>query len=160
MSDPAELDPNEIIVVSEPLPREALVRGLSGDLSVTAADQHRSLTPEYWARYSRAQQVLMIANEMNRASKLFAPASRAALLGCYTRILVLADLTAAMPHPRGFRREMLRFRELVGAQFVSAEPDQETHGRLFYALLAFTPESYRQVAHVTGLPSRGLPGAH
>lgn len=139
MTQPDDVDPNEIFVLSEPLPRP---------------DQHRSLTPEYWSRFTRAQQVLMIANEMNRASKLFDPDSRAALLGCYSRVLALADLTASMPHSKGFRRELLRFREMVGAQYIATEPDAGTHGELFYALLTFTPESFQQVPHVTGLPAR------
>ena len=35
--------------------------------------QHASLPPERWARFPPGQQLLMIANEMNRASKLFGP---------------------------------------------------------------------------------------
>ena len=38
--------------------------------------QHASLTPERWARFSLDQQVLMIANEMHRASALQAAADR------------------------------------------------------------------------------------
>ena len=125
---------------------------------MTSADQHRSLTPEYWSRFSRAQQVLMIANEMNRAAKMFSPESRSLLQGCYTRALALTDLTAAMPHPRGFRRELLRFRELLAAQFIAAEPDPRRHAQLFHALLTFTPESYRQVPHLAALAARAPSG--
>ena len=32
--------------------------------------QHAFLTPDRWAAFTRDQQFLMIANEMNRASKL------------------------------------------------------------------------------------------
>ena len=35
--------------------------------------QHASLTLERWAAFPRDEQLLMIANEMNRASKLLAP---------------------------------------------------------------------------------------
>ena len=37
------------------------------------AVQHGGLTPEAWARHPQGRQILMIANEMNRASKLFGP---------------------------------------------------------------------------------------
>jgi len=49
--------------------------------------QHASLTPERWSTFSLDQQILMIANEMNRASKLFAGGDRERLLGCYERAL-------------------------------------------------------------------------
>jgi hypothetical protein len=32
--------------------------------------QHASLSPERWAAFSRDQQILMIGNEMNRATRL------------------------------------------------------------------------------------------
>jgi hypothetical protein len=32
--------------------------------------QHTSLTPERWAGYPPGRQLMMIANEMNRASKM------------------------------------------------------------------------------------------
>jgi hypothetical protein len=41
--------------------------------------QHASLTPERWAGFGRDQQILMIANEMNRASRLFGADDRGRL---------------------------------------------------------------------------------
>ncbi len=38
--------------------------------------QHASLTAERWAQLDRDRQILAIANEMNRAGKLFAPEDR------------------------------------------------------------------------------------
>jgi len=55
--------------------------------------QHAGLSPERCAAFSLDQQVLMIANEMNRAAKLMAPADRERLRSAYERILQLADLT-------------------------------------------------------------------
>ena len=43
-----------------------------------AVTQHASLTAERWAAFGRDQQILMIANEMNRASRLSAPKTAAA----------------------------------------------------------------------------------
>ena len=53
---------------------------------------HAGLAPERWATCSRDQQVLMIANEMNRAAKLTAPTDRERLRNAYARVLQLADL--------------------------------------------------------------------
>ena len=50
--------------------------------------QHASLGPERWARFTLDQQILMIANEMNRAAKLMAPEERGRLRHAYERVLV------------------------------------------------------------------------
>jgi len=105
--------------------------------------QHASLTPERWAAFSRDQQVLMIANEMNRASRLFGPDDRGRLRHAYERILRLADLTVEVQTSRSLRRELLRWRELAGGVYL--EPDPEAHRQLFRALLLLTPASAKQV---------------
>ena len=105
--------------------------------------QHASLTLERWSAFSRDQQVLMIANEMNRAGRLFGPADRARLANAYERVLRLADLTAEAQPSRSLRRELLRWRELAGGVYL--EPDPVAHRELFRALLLLTPASARQV---------------
>jgi hypothetical protein len=55
--------------------------------------QHASLTPERWARFDLDQQILMIANEMKRASALMAPEDRDMRERGYERVLRLLDLT-------------------------------------------------------------------
>ena len=110
--------------------------------------QHASLTLERWSAFSRDQQVLMIANEMNRAGKLFAPADRDRLKNAYERVLRLADLTTEAQPSRSLRRELLRWRELAAAVYL--EPDEERHRALFRALLLLTPASAKQVPFLLG----------
>jgi hypothetical protein len=105
--------------------------------------QHASLTPERWAGFGRDRQLLMIANEMNRASKLFGEADRERLANAYERILRLADLTVEVLASRSLRRELLRWRELAGGVYL--EPDRETHRQLFRALLLLTPAAAKQL---------------
>jgi hypothetical protein len=105
--------------------------------------QHASLTPERWAAFGRDRQILMIANEMNRASKLFGPEDGDRLRNAYERILRLADLTVEVQASRSLRRELLRWREMAGGVYV--EPDREAHRQLFRALLLLTPASAKQV---------------
>jgi hypothetical protein len=105
--------------------------------------QHASLTSERWASFDRDRQILMIANEMNRASRLFGPDDRARLANAYERILRLADLTVEVQPSRSLRRELLRWRELAAGVYL--EPDAEVHRQLFRALLLLTPASARQV---------------
>ncbi len=110
--------------------------------------QHASLTPERWARFGRDQQLLMIANEMNRAGKLFAPGDEAPLRNCYERVLRLTDLTTEAQPGYALRRELLRWRELAAQQYLS--PDAHVHRALFRALLLLTPETAKQIPYVLG----------
>jgi hypothetical protein len=112
------------------------------------ADQHASLTPERWSLFSLDQQILMIGNEMNRASSLFEPEDRELLLGCYERVLRLVDLTVAVRPDRGLRRELLRWRDLIAEQYVSPQPSAGAHREAFRCLLRFTPAASAQIPYV------------
>jgi len=80
--------------------------------------QHATLTPERWTTFSLDQQILMIANEMNRASKLFGAEDRDLLKGCYERVLRLTDLTI---EARGLEPALLLCAPR-GEDFVGVEP--------------------------------------
>ncbi len=112
--------------------------------------QHASLDAARWSAFSRDQQVLMIANEMNRASRLFGPDDRTRLANAYERVLRLADLTVQVQPSRSLRRELLRWRELAGSVYL--EPDEQLHRELFRALLLLTPESAKQLPYLLGGP--------
>jgi hypothetical protein len=77
--------------------------------------QHAALTLERWRRFTLDQQVLMIANEMNRSSKLVGPGDEARRQSAYERALALVDLTAGANSSPGLRRELLRWRDLIAA---------------------------------------------
>jgi hypothetical protein len=114
------------------------------------AAQHSGMSPERWAGYPRGQQLLMIANEMNRASKLLGDADRERLRGCHERVLALANLTIQVTESRSLRRELLRWRELVAEQYVRPVPDPLAHASIFRALLQLHPDAWKQLEHVTG----------
>ena len=115
------------------------------------ATQHAGLSPERWARYPRGQQFLMIANEMNRASKLLGPEDRERLRGSYERVLALTDLTVQVNDGRSLRRELLRWRDLVAEQYIAPRADPVAHGAIFRALLQFHPNAWKQLPYVTGV---------
>ena len=110
--------------------------------------QHGSLTPERWARFDLDRQILMIANEMNRASGLLAPQSRPSLLRAYERVLRLVDLTIATRRRRGLRRELLRWRDLVAALYIAPRSDAASHTAAFRCLLQLHPIAARQIPHL------------
>jgi hypothetical protein len=113
--------------------------------------QHAGLSPARWASFPVAQQLLMIANEMNRASKLMGPRDCERLRTSYERVLALADLTIRVNPGRSLRREMLRWRDLIAALYVTPGPDPAAHGAAFRALLQLHPETWRQLPYVTGV---------
>ena len=110
--------------------------------------QHAGLSPERWARFSPTQRVLMIANEMNRATKLMAAADRLRLRGAYERVLQLADLTVQTSDRRALRRELLRWRDLVAALYILPTGDPAGHAAALHALLRLTPEAASQLPHL------------
>ena len=107
--------------------------------------QHAGLSPERWARFSLDQQVLMIANEMNRAAKLLGDADRDRLSNAYERALQLVDLTVQVNARRSLRRELLRWRDLVAELYVAPESRPAAHAAAFRVLLQLTPEAARQL---------------
>ena len=110
--------------------------------------QHAGLTPESWSRFDLDRQILMIANEMNRASRLFQPEDRSSLRHTYERVLRLVDLTVATRTRRGLRRELLRWRDLVAALYVAPDPEVAAHAQAFRCLLQFTPAASKQIPYV------------
>jgi hypothetical protein len=106
--------------------------------------QHADLTPERWARFSLDQQILMVANEMNRGAKLVTAADQPLLQDCYERVLRLVDLTVEVNSRAGLRRELLRWRDLIAALYVSPNPSAKDHRAAFRCLLGFTPAAFRQ----------------
>ena len=93
----------------------------------------------------------MIANEMNRASKLLGPEDRERLRSGYERVLALSDLTVETNERPGLRRELLRWRGLIAELYLAPSADPRAHGDAFRALLQLHPETWRQLPYVTGV---------
>jgi hypothetical protein len=113
--------------------------------------QHAGLSPERWTTFTFDQQVLMIANEMNRASKLQESSDRDLLRTCYERVLALVDLTVGVQKRESRRRELLRWRDLIAAMLISDTPEPLAHAAAFRCLLRFTPAASAQIPLI--LPS-------
>jgi hypothetical protein len=108
-------------------------------------------SPERWSAFTLPQQIIMIANDLNRASKWMGPGDADLRQSAYARALALTDLTVAT-HPRvGLRRELLRWRDLLAQLYIEGEPSPERNAELMKVLLRFTYESSRQIRHTPGL---------
>lgn len=112
--------------------------------------QHATLSLERWARFSHEHQLMMIANEMNRATRLMATDDRPSRNLAYERVLRLADLTVEANPKRAFRRELLRWRDLVGALYLAATPDSQAHHAALRSLLQLSPATAVQIPYLLG----------
>jgi hypothetical protein len=112
---------------------------------------HAGLSRERWAEFSIDDQVLMIANEMNRAAKLMGPGDRERLQSAYARILQLTDLTVGGAIRPALRRELLRWRDLVAELYLAPAGDPNAHAAAFRVLLRLTPEAAKQLPAPRGL---------
>lgn len=112
--------------------------------------QHATLSPERWTAFSLDQQILMIANEMNRAGKWFDPDDPDRRKKAYQRIMNLLDLTVAVSRKRTLRRELLRWRGLIAGLYISGQPDRTGHRAAFRCLLQFTPKASLQLKSLAG----------
>jgi hypothetical protein len=107
--------------------------------------QHAGLTQERWSAFTLDQQILMIGNEMNRAAKLVEPLDRERLRNAYSRVLALTDLTIQGQRRRTFRRELLRWRDLIAGLYIADAGDPARHAAAFRCLLRFTSAAARQI---------------
>jgi hypothetical protein len=108
--------------------------------------QHAGLTTERWARFSHPQRILMIANEMNRATRLTKNDDANSRRLAYERVLRLVDLTVAVAERRAVRRELLRWRDLVAVLYLEEAAQPDAHRTALRALLQQTPDSAAQLS--------------
>lgn len=96
---------------------------------------HKNLTPEKWSKFRKSQQILMIGNELNRAINL---KNKKDISSCLERALELIDLTVEC-QKGNFRKELLRFREILGESYLNLKTDLE---KLLDVLITLDGEAY------------------
>ena len=112
--------------------------------------QHAGLDASRWRSFSLERQILMIANEMNRASSLMGPDDGSSLHLAYERVLRLVDLTVEVQTRPPLRRELLRWRDLAAALYLRADPAPAVHAAVFRALLLLHPVAAEQIPYTVG----------
>ena len=103
---------------------------------------HKNLNRERWKTFDKSQQILMIANELNRAKNWIIKGDLEEVTNCYERAFELLDLTISLTARKNLLRELLRFREILAIQYISKEKDVEMNRRLFDVLLSLNKDSY------------------
>jgi len=107
--------------------------------------QHSSLTPQRWFTIPSAQQLIMIANELNRAGHWIAQSQAYEAQMAYERCLELLDLTISDPKWNRGRKELMRSREVVGMLYLQGEKDHKLHRLLQDAVITLDPQAYNLI---------------
>ena len=103
---------------------------------------HKTLTKEKWAGYPFYKQILMIANEVNRAKNMISSGDKLETGKCYERAFELIDITASLLPRKNILKELLRLRELMSEVYIEQSYSRETNALIYSSLLSFSPESY------------------
>jgi len=104
---------------------------------------HKTLSAEKWFSYPRHQQLLMIANEMNRAKNALLKNDAENAVHAWERAFELTDLTINDPKNIRCMKELLRFRELSGELFIT--PDINYNTLLMNTLVSLDAHAYNSL---------------
>ena len=109
--------------------------------------QHAGLSRERWLEFDFPRRILMIANELHRASKWTSQADLERRRSSLERVLALVDLTIAVERHVPALKELCRFRDCVAASYIRAD-DAPSDRTLLRALLRFHPEAAAQIPFI------------
>ena len=104
---------------------------------------HKQMTTEKWFAFPGFQQLLMIANELNRAQHALEKGDPQSAIHAWERAFELIDLTVADQKNCRLRRELLRFREMLGGNFI--EHNAAMNRSLMNELIKLDPVAYRSL---------------
>jgi len=103
---------------------------------------HTHLTLDKWKSFSIDKQILMIANEINRAKNWIEKQDFEKVSHCYERAFELIDITVDTSKEKSLIRELLRFRELLATEYVQRVSNEKTNSELFNVLISLNLESF------------------
>jgi hypothetical protein len=103
---------------------------------------HKTLSIEKWSTFPFSRQILMIANELNRAGVWIGKGDFLEVKLCYERALELIWLT--VPGIKNFRklRELLRLRGVLAYRYLNVPGDVNENKKMMNALLLLDKDSY------------------
>jgi hypothetical protein len=105
--------------------------------------QHAGLSVDRWKQFSLAQQIVMIANELNRGRRFLNQSDPGHLKATCERILRLVDLTVEANASLNLRRELLRWREVIAQFYLAETPPAELYRAAEKALVLLNHEAAR-----------------
>jgi len=108
---------------------------------------HKTLTEKKWDRFAPSQRILMIANELNRAKNAIIRKNREETRQCYERAMELLDLTISICPERNKRKELLRFREMLGLEYLKEGNKNSKVKMLTKILLLSDKEAFNSITN-------------
>jgi hypothetical protein len=94
-----------------------------------------------WQTFPESRQIIMVANELNRAKNMLAKNDSHEMKQALERAFELIDLT--IEHTRQkLRYELLRFREILGAFYVDQKPTIDSIQKLINTLVSINHEAF------------------
>ena len=106
---------------------------------------HQSLNLEKWSSFSKMQQVLMVANELNRAQNWISKNENNESNLAYERAFELIYLTVADQKWKSSRKEWLRLKETIGELYTQTKKDIHLNNLCLSLLTSFSTESYNML---------------
>ena len=106
---------------------------------------HRTLTQEKWSTFSTSQQILMIANELNRAGHWIKKNDLCEAKFCYERAIELLCLTVETLNNHKKIRELLRLKEMLALLYTKKTLNSEENSALLKTLLLLDPDAWKQL---------------
>lgn len=104
---------------------------------------HKTLTENKWVEFPFYKQILMIANELNRANNWIKKGDFTEVKFCYDRAFELLYLTIAVLKERNKLKEILRFKEVLAMLYNKESLTIEENAALLKVLLSLDKDSFR-----------------
>lgn len=103
---------------------------------------HRILTKDKWAGFPFFKQILMIANELNRANNWIEKKDFTEVKLCYERAFELLYLTVETLKDKRKLREILRFKEILAHLYNEETPSLKENKNLLKVLVLLDKDSF------------------
>ncbi len=107
-----------------------------------ALKHHKTLTIEKWETFPLSKQIIMIANELNRAGNWLKKDDSAEAKLCYERALELLYLTISVLKDKRKLKELLRFQEMLAYLYTNTEAAAKENSALLKALISLDKDSF------------------
>ncbi len=104
---------------------------------------HKTLTLEKWKTFPFSRQILMIANELNRAGNWIMKSDPSEVKNCYERAIELIWLTVEALENKRKLRELLRLRGLVAYSYLFPPALASENQKMTNVLLTLDPEAFK-----------------
>jgi hypothetical protein len=106
---------------------------------------HTTLTEEKWGKFDFYKQILMIANELNRAKNWIEKKDFREVKLCYERAFELLYLTIEIRNNKKKLRELLRFKEMLGMLYMKDYPTLKENFNLLKILVSLDKDSFKML---------------